>query len=489
MTRSQRQAIRNLVAEMTDLGCRREEVVAQLRSEFRVRPREAYRWAAGLTLDQVAAAIAVVTDGRLAPEGSGIAKAEKWPGPSSRRPSPSLLGALAQVYGCEVENLVDVADRLELSAAERKVLCPAMRPAETEAAPTVPTPSPSPSTSSGTAVAGDSVVESGPALVRRAAEEAASWAGWAETSNIGPIGVEQFLADTRALAEEYLVSDPAGVFVRTRALRDRAFGLLQGHQPPAQARDLYRCAGYLCALLAWMSSDLGHPREGETQARTGWLCAELADQPDLRAWVASTQSAIALWDGRLRDAIQHAARGSQYAATGTVATFLACQEADAWSLLGAADETRQALNRAADAQERARGTDAVDGLFHCGEFRHANYRAAALLRTGDAAGARDTAQGALGTCSSLSYGTTAQTRITLASAHLAGRDTDAVNAALEPVLALPPDQRLAPLVERMRDLSRALATSGGAGKTGVRVRTSIADWCADSAPRRLPISP
>ncbi|MEU2757313.1 XRE family transcriptional regulator [Streptomyces albidoflavus] len=488
MTRSQRQAIRELIAEMTALGCRREEVVAQLRHDFRMRPREAYRLAAGLTLDQSAAAVTEVTGGSQAPEGSGIAKAEKWPGPSSRRPSLSLLGALAQVYGCEAADLVDVADLREMPPADRRVLragaaSPAAGKEEPQAA------APAPPAASAPAGVSNTAGDSGPALVRRAAEEAAAWAGWAEASNVGPVAVEQFLADTRARAEEYLAQDPAAVFLRTRALRDRVFGLLQGHQSPAQARDLYQCAGYLCALLAWMSSDLGHPREGETQARTGWLCAELADQPDLRAWVASTQSAIALWDGRLRDAIQHAARGSQYATTGTVATFLACQEADAWSLLGAAGETRQALERAADAQERARGADPVGGLFRCGEFRTANYRASALLRTGDAAGARDTAQAALDTYSTLSYGTTAQTRITLAAAHLACRDTEAVRSALDPVLALPPDQRLAPLVERIRDLGRDLATRSGAGAPGVQLRTAIADWCADSAPRRLPLSP
>ncbi|MEV0906948.1 hypothetical protein [Streptomyces hokutonensis] len=51
--------------------------------------------------------------------------------------------------------------------------------------------------------------------VRLTADESASWAQWAEAANVGDIALEQLLAETRAL-------------------RDRVFALLEGHQYPRQ---------------------------------------------------------------------------------------------------------------------------------------------------------------------------------------------------------------------------------------------------------------
>ncbi|MGW0656529.1 XRE family transcriptional regulator, partial [Streptomyces umbrinus] len=171
------------------------------------------------------------------------------------------------------------------------------------------------------------------------------------------------MADTRALASDFLTADPLPLFVRTRQLRDRVFGLLEGHQHPRQAADLYVVAGYVCGLLTWMSSDLGQLRDADTQGRTAWLCAELAGHNDLRAWVLSTRSKVAFWDGRLRDAVNYARRGAAYRPTGTVGVLLACQEADAWSQLGAETEALGALVRAEDARDTMSGEDEVGGIF------------------------------------------------------------------------------------------------------------------------------
>ncbi|MGW7542361.1 hypothetical protein ACWGKQ_14775 [Streptomyces sp. NPDC054770] len=79
--------------------------------------------------------------------------------------------------------------------------------------------------------------------MRLAADESATWAQWAEASNVGDIALEQLMAETRTLASDYLTSDPVVLFVRTRALRDRLFSLLEGHQYPRQSPDLYVAAG------------------------------------------------------------------------------------------------------------------------------------------------------------------------------------------------------------------------------------------------------
>jgi hypothetical protein len=55
-----------------------------------------------------------------------LCERENWPGhglePSGRKPTPHQLAVLAAVYGCEVLDLVDVADREHLPPADLLVL-------------------------------------------------------------------------------------------------------------------------------------------------------------------------------------------------------------------------------------------------------------------------------------------------------------------------------------------------------------------------------
>lgn len=103
---------------------------------------------------------------------------------------------------------------------------------------------------------------------------------------------------------------PVGpLFREVRALRDRAFEFLEGRQPPQYTRDLYVAADVLCGVLANASFDLGRYDAAETQARTAFMCGELAGHNGLRAWVRGLQALIAYWDGRPHDAVRLAEAG------------------------------------------------------------------------------------------------------------------------------------------------------------------------------------
>ncbi|WP_406257190.1 XRE family transcriptional regulator [Streptomyces chartreusis] len=300
------------------------------------------------------------------------------------------------------------------------------------------------------------------------------------------------MAETRTLASDYLTSDPVALFVRTRALRDRLFSLLEGHQYPRQSADLYVAAGYLCGLLAWMSSDLGQLRDADTQGRTAWLCAELAGHNDLRAWVLSTRSKVAFWDGRLREAINFARRGRTYDTAGTVAVLLACQEADAWSELGAQDEALAALSVAEDARAAVTGRDEIGGIFACQPARQENYAAAVQLRVGrpaDALRSADNALALLHVQPVRAYGTEAQIHISQAAAHLAAGEADGAFEALTPVLALPPDHRLAPVTRRLGELQSGIGRPPTSSNAAIGLRQAIEEFCLDSAPRHAALSP
>ncbi|MFI9343310.1 XRE family transcriptional regulator [Streptomyces sp. NPDC052773] len=293
----------------------------------------------------------------------------------------------------------------------------------------------------------------------------------------------------RYLAIDYLVSDPVVLFGRTRRLRDRVFTLLEGHQYPRQSADLYVVAGYLCALLAWMSSDLGQLRAAEAQGRTAWLCAELAGHDELRAWVLSTRSKIAFWDGRLREAIARARHGATYRVGGTVRVLLSCQEADAWSQLWARDEAIAALARAEEARDTVREADDIGGILSCLPSRQQNYAAAVRLRVGaptDALCAADNALTLLAAQPVRAYGTEAQIHICKAAAHMAGGEAEGALEALGPVLALPPDHRLAPVTQRLTELVSGLGRPQGSAAVGLRA--AVEAFCLDSAPRHLALS-
>ncbi|MFD5031974.1 XRE family transcriptional regulator [Streptomyces sp. NPDC058405] len=326
---------------------------------------------------------------------------------------------MAAVYGCDVEEVLDIEDRRALPESDLRILRHhTPERSVTAAAGVVPEPGPEPD------------------RVLAAATESATWAQWAEGTNVGEIALEQILVDVQALASEYLQGDPLVLFGRTRQLRDRVFSLLEGRQSPRHSADLYVSAGYLCGLLAWISSDLGDLRAADTQGRTAWLCAEMAGHAELCAWVASTRSKVAFWDGRLRDAVNYARRGAAFRSQSSVGSLLACQEADAWSKLGAAEETRDALLRAAAAREVIAADDEIGGVFSCTPARQENYAAAAQLRIGaysEALAEADAALDHLAAQPVRAWGTGAQIHISRATALAGIGQPDGIMEALTPV--------------------------------------------------------
>ncbi|WP_241740935.1 helix-turn-helix transcriptional regulator [Streptomyces sp. L2] len=479
-SKGQRDALRH---DMTATGCATADIAVEMRTRFRMRAREAWRHAHGWTLQEAADRITQAGSHRpgeaVAADASLVGKWEKWPAPSSRRPSLSVLFAMADAYGCRVTELLDLEDRKSLPDTDLRVLSGGV---DVAAEPRPPVNSllvrvPAPPASD---------------LVRLAADESATWAQWAEATNVGDLAVEQLMSETRALASDYLTSDPVALFPRARALRDRVFALLEGHQYPRQSADLYVSAGYVCGLLAWMSSDLGQLQDADTQGRTAWLCAELSQHNDVRAWVLSTRSKVAFWDGKLRDAIGFALRGAAYRTTGSVAVFLACQEADAWSELGSKSEALAALARAEEARNAAVGADEVGGIFACEPARQENYAAGVHLRVGHASVAARAADNALTLLSAQrvrAYGTEAQIRISKAAAHLISGEAEGAIEALSPVLALPPDQRVSPVTHRLRELASSVSRLHATGTAASGLCAAIEDFCMDSAARHVALSP
>ncbi|WP_328851233.1 helix-turn-helix domain-containing protein [Micromonospora globbae] len=485
-TKAQRDHVRQTLA---GFGATPAAIAGELQRRFGLRPRDAFRQAHGWTQEAVAERLNNSGNGSASFTGARISDYERWPF-GGRRPTLAALNALAQLFGTEPNCLVDLDDLAAMPESDRRILGSA-NTSSLSNRPTAAQPVP-PSNNMTEPLRWDlGALLDETELVITVAERTASFGAWAQASNVGPFTLDDIAASTRRIALDYLTEPPVVVYARAGLLADRVFQLLQtGRQNLDQARELYTWAGYLCALLGWMAGDLGHPAAAESQARTAWMCAEMVRDNTLRAWVLSTISKIHLWERRFDEAANAAARGFSHAVEGTAAVMLACQEADAWAEIGAAEPARQALRRAEEARQNA-GNDSVGGLLACGVVRQHNYAGAVLLRIGEAASAIEHADHALAEAAadpSVAYGTLAQIRIWAASAHLNANSLDGAISMLSPVLTLPPEQRLDPLVHRLRDLGRTIASTPSlrASTEARRIQAAITDFCATGAARQLP---
>ncbi|WP_371679734.1 hypothetical protein [Streptomyces sp. NBC_01276] len=199
-------------------------------------------------------------------------------------------------------------------------------------------------------------------VVTAAANESARFAARAESSNVGPHTLEQLEADIRRIVDSYPNRPVGPLFREVRALRDHAFELLEGRQPPQYTRDLYLGAGILCGVLANASFDLGRYDAAETQARTAFLFGELAGHNGLRTWVRGLQALISYWDGRPGDAVRLAESGSAFTPeSGTAHIRLESIKARAYGQLGRPGDALAALTAADHLRDRLTDGDELPG--------------------------------------------------------------------------------------------------------------------------------
>ncbi len=298
-------------------------------------------------------------------------------------------------------------------------------------------------------------------IIMAAAKQSAEFGEWAETTNVGPNTLDQFDQDVRTIARSYLRSAPLPLVLDTVRLRNRVFTQLEGRQHPTQSQRLYMIAGRACGLLAWMSGDVGRTAEAETQARTGWLCAEVADHDGLRAWIRATQSKSAYWDGRILDSARLAEAGLACRATGTARVLLASLAARAWARLGHVDEAHAALARAGDEREAVSEPDEVGGLFGFSEAQQSYLAGSTYLWLKESTEALRAADRAVwlyevGEPEDRFYGAEMIALMDAASAHLQADELEGAIEKLNPVLNLPSQQRLETFTQRLGDMRAVL---------------------------------
>jgi hypothetical protein len=304
-----------------------------------------------------------------------------------------------------------------------------------------------------------------------AGDESVALLTLAEESNVGDLTVEQLHADIQRIAQNYLKLPTKPLFVRSRAIRDRAFKLLAGRQPPHQTRDLYAAAGWALTLLAWMSVDLGRPDVAESHTRTAWACADGADHDELRAWVRATQHTAAFWQDDFARAVDYAEDGLRYA-VGTSAAFLAGVVALDLARTGRIDRARDALD---EAKRTAITPGALElgGPFQCTPERAEGIWSDAHLSLGDVQFTLDHADRGVALFEAAphsirNYGSERMVRLQQVKARLEVGELDGAVEALAAVLDTPTEYRVRPLVHRISEVAALTRTERYAGEAKAR---------------------
>ncbi|MET9681234.1 helix-turn-helix domain-containing protein [Streptomyces coeruleorubidus] len=472
-----------LRGEMLRIGCTTRQITDEMMRRWQFRPRQAWRFAFGLTQDEVAArCTALLGDDRARISSKRISEYERWP-LGGVRPSVRILSLLGQIYGVRPDDLVDGLDRQHLPAdhlreirdrgdvVELRRLGP--RP---DTAPLVPEPAPAlrwhsyprpPEQQRGSPaslVSRTSRAEE--AAIMAAAYESSEHASQAETSNVGPATLEGLHEHARRLARELVHGDALVLFPEMVRTRDRVYRILEGHQHPRQTRELYFLAAAVCCLLAEASQGLGLRAAALEQTRAAWAYAELAGHDSIRAWCRSAQSWHAFRDGRAHDAVALARSGQQYARANPASQQrLHSMEGTALALMGDDAGALRAFRAATDDRGRIRSRDdffdEIGGVFVADEPKQYHNEANGMIILGRAEDAARCARTAVNLYARVPVhqrdsSLEPSARVTLATAALLTGDIDAAAEELRPVLAMDPHMRSDNVVWKLREFGAQL---------------------------------
>ncbi|MGQ4617440.1 helix-turn-helix domain-containing protein [Nocardia sp. R7R-8] len=332
-------------------------------------------------------------------------------------------------------------------------------------------------------------------LIMAAAHEASEHAGEAERTNVGASTLEQLDADVVRIANDYVRIPPVPMMVEMVRVRRRVYRLLDGHQRPADTGHLYLLAGTLSGLLANASTDLGYYDAAGEQVRAAWAYAELCGHNGLRAWTRGMHALIEYWSQRPRRAVQLAQSGQEFAESATAQVRLLNIEARIWSALGSAADTDRCVRAAGDAREIGATDslhDEVGGVFGFNDAKANYYAGATYIHLGQAGPALSATQRAIelysnGPSEQRSYGAEALARVDCAAAHLINGSLDGAAEALQPVLGLDEDKRIAQLEERLTGVRRRIAAPAYRDSVEARrLDERIEEFCGSTAAKGIP---
>ena len=474
-----RDQLRASLSAMGAQGPRLTELLARDLMLHGTRPRQAWRYAAELSQREAAGRFNQLTGNPRAPmTGNRIGDYEQWPD-GGVRPTVAALKILADAYGTTWDHLVDARDLAQMPGGDRLEYLESShvpaRPPAVMARPHQPRPR-----------------RSRDDVIADVADESLEFGEWAGMSEVADATIEQYERRVRGLAREFEFGGPLlPLLLETRRLRDHVTARLRGHTRLDQARDLYLLTAQVCGLLAWLTGDLGNYRAADTHAWTAWMCAEQAGHDGARAWVRATQAKLAYWDTRFTESAQLAEDGLAYGSADSAGVFLALFQARALARTGQREAASQALTRSDAERSGANAPDLLGGIWGMEPVRYHGLAASTLLMLDEPERVLTETAQVIALSEAAPPGerhlfSWAQAHIDAAHAHLQQRDLDGAVASLRPVLDVPPDGRIDPVLQQLGKLRQTLALPAFAAAPLARSLQDEIETCRREAlPRQI----
>ena len=307
----------------------------------------------------------------------------------------------------------------------------------------------------------------GQEVVMAAAHESSEHAAERDPYGLGDITTDQLRGDVVRLSREMDTGSPLSTFLELRRVRDRIHLLLDRRLLLREQGELYFLLGCVSGMMGAVATQLGYLDAAEEFIRAGWAYASIIEHDPLRAMLRLKLAIAADHQGRYSESRDLAADGLQYVSQGSPGAELHVIHARAAARLGDLDTARQSIGLADDAQD----SDYTDDLLEIGgEFavtRATHYSLAGRALTDingaerDAAGKLDQAIGLYdagpGPDEEFWFAGKPIAGVNLAIVRLRSGALDAAVEALQPTLALPAEQRIADITNRLADVRRELA--------------------------------
>ncbi|TYR62726.1 hypothetical protein [Streptomyces parvus] len=487
---------RELREQTKALGFPEERICAAvaeaLERTCHMRPRQAWRLACELALDEAADRYnTVVDDCRSRMRGSRIWDYEQWPR-RGVRPTVNVLRSLAEVYGTTWVTLVDVEDLQHMPEEERELYHrraaaggeeprdaapradPAPRQAQTpeqEHAPAqryarapvrssppadvwTPASEPAPTQEADTAT-GHSCRETA-----QSAENALGLARFLATTNVDEVSLAQLEAELLSISRACLHASPYPLFLQLTTLHEHIAELLRGHQRPTQTRTLHALVAKCSSLMAWVCDDLGDATAARDHAWAAWRCAGHAEHGDAQRWVRVVRSRLAFASGDFVESAQLANGGTPHSGSDGIESHLLLRRARAWARAGQDGQAREELSAWREAKARQADLGASNGIIQLQAAQEQYFVGAALLDIEDVNQALEALHLALDLFEETpvhrrSYVEHSLSRIDAAKALLTLGAADEAGKVIDPVFGLRPERRVQAILSSL-DEFRAL---------------------------------
>lgn len=270
------------------------------------------------------------------------------------------------------------------------------------------------------------------------------------------------------LAESHTQAPARKILGQVMPLHRRVQSLLTGKLRLSQQRELYRIESLLLSHACLLFGDLDQNSIAEPYGNAALAYAREAgsDQAVAMTVLAKTYR----WQERLTESMEIARRGFEFSPATPIRIQLASQEANAAALLGDAPRARQSLARAEMAAESVT-QDSGLSAWSFPVARQAVFAQSVATQIGDANAmlrAASEADSAWSAGQPMVAANWAQIRIGAASAYLMLDSLDGTIAEVEPVLAIPPNMRVATVTAYAERLRALLWHSRFNGAVGVR---------------------